>query len=143
MSMFKKFGLMAILLSVFCSAQAEDAPHKVFVTVSSADPQAQAMAMILSAQMQGQNAHVRLLLCGEAGRVALQDHPPVVLKPRDATPQGLLKGLIERGAQVEVCAIFLPNVEQPVENLITGVTVAQPPDIAAYMLQADVRTFGF
>ncbi len=122
---------------------AAPAPQKVMVTLSSGDPQAQAMALVLSTQMRAKNADVRLLLCGEAGNVALQGHPPVMLKPRDMTPQGLLQNLISKGATVQVCAIFLPNAGKTAEALIEGVTAAQPPDIAGYLLQPDVRTFGF
>jgi hypothetical protein len=55
----------------------------------------------------------------------------------------MLQGLIKNGSKVEVCALFLPNSEWKPADLIEGVTVAKPGDIAAYLLQPGVKTISY
>lgn len=131
-------ALMALSLSSFAQTPAE-----VFLNVTSADNQSQGMAMVLATQMAEQKATVRILLCGPAGQLALKTYEPAALKPRNVTPKQMLAGLMKSGATVEVCALFLPNADRAPVDLTEGVTVAKPPEVAAYMLKPGVRAFGF
>lgn len=131
-------ALLACSLSSFAQTQTE-----TFFSVTSADNQAQGMAMVLASQMAEQKAAVRILLCGPAGQLALKTYEPAALKPRNVTPKQMMTGLIKGGATVEVCALFLPNADRTPADLVEGVTVAKPPEIAAYMVKPGVRAFGF
>jgi predicted peroxiredoxin len=130
--------LLAASLSGMAQTQTE-----TFFSVTSADNQAQGMAMVLASQMAEQKAAVRILLCGPAGQLALKAYEPAALKPRNVTPKQMMAGLIKGGATVEVCALFLPNADKAPADLIEGVTVAKPPEVAAYMVKPGVRSFGF
>ena len=99
--------------------------------------------MVLATQMAEQKAAVRILLCGPAAQLALKSYEPAALKPRNVTPKQMMQGLVKSGATVEVCALFLPNIDRTPADLIEGVAVAKPADVAAYMLKPGVRTFGF
>ncbi len=129
-----------LLLSANSMAQAQT---ETFFSVTSADNQAQGMAMVLATQMTEQKAAVRILLCGAAGQLALKSYEPAALKPRNVTPKQMMTGLIKAGATVEVCALFLPNADKTPADLIEGVAVAKPPEVAAYMTKPGVRAFGF
>jgi predicted peroxiredoxin len=131
-------ALLAFSLSGIAQTQTE-----TFFNVTSADNQAQGMAMVLATQMAEQKAAVRILLCGPAGQLALKAYEPAMLKPRNVTPKQMMTGLIKGGATVEVCALFLPNADKTPADLIDGVTVAKPPEVAAYMVKPGVRAFGF
>lgn len=131
-------GLLALSLGATAQSQTE-----TFFNVTSADNQAQGMAMVLATQMAEQKASVRVLLCGPAGNLALKSYEPAALKPKNVTPKQMMAGLIKGGATVEVCALFLPNAERTPADLMDGITVAKPPEVAAYMTKAGVRTFGF
>jgi hypothetical protein len=131
-------ALMALSLSSFAQT-----PSEAFFNVTSADNQAQGMAMVLATQMVEQKATVRILLCGPAGQLALKTYEPAALKPRNVTPKQMMAGLMKAGATVEVCALFLPNAERTPADLTDGVTVAKPPEVAAYMLKPGVKAFGF
>ncbi len=93
--------------------------------------------------MAEQKAAVRVLLCGPAGQLALKAYEPPALKPRNVTPKQMMAGLIKGGATVEVCALFLPNADKTPADLVDGVTVAKPSEVAAYMVKPGVRAFGF
>mgnify|MGYP000862623431 FL=1 len=131
-------GLLALTLNSWAQTQTE-----TFFNVTSADNQTQGMAMVLATQMAEQKAAVRILLCGPAGQLALKAYEPAALKPRNVTPKQMMAGLIKGGATVEVCALFLPNADKTPADLLDGVAVAKPPDVAAYMTKPGVRAFGF
>ena len=100
--------------------------------ITSADPETQLMALVLtrSAMEAGERPHI--LLCSAGGDLALKDAPASAtapLQPKGASPQGLLKMLIAGGVGVEVCAIYLPNRPFGVEALLEGVGVAKPEDM--------------
>jgi predicted peroxiredoxin len=136
--------LLAILI-VFGSAGVASAEGSdaLFVVVTSDDAATQMMAFVLATQAVEQGAEVRVLLCSEGGRLGIRDSESPAFAPRGLSPKELMEGLIERGVVVEVCAIFLPNSEFSEEDLLDGVTVAQPPAVTAYMLQPHVRYFTF
>ena len=131
-------ALMTLSLSSFAQTSTE-----AFFNVTSADNQSQGMAMVLATQMVEQKAAVRILLCGPAGQLALKTYEPAALKPRNVTPKQMLAGLMKTGATVEVCALFLPNADRTPTDLTEGITVAKPPEVAAYMLKPGVKAFGF
>ena len=131
-------ALMTLSLSSFAQTSTE-----AFFNVTSADNQSQGMAMVLATQMAEQKAAVRILLCGPAGQLALKTYEPAALKPRNVTPKQMLAGLMKAGATVEVCALFLPNADRTPTDLTEGITVAKPPEVAAYMLKPGVKAFGF
>jgi predicted peroxiredoxin len=140
--MYKKSLLFPLLLAVTFGAAAQT-QTETFFNVTNADNQAQGMAMVLATQMVEQKAAVRILLCGPAGQLALKAYEPAALKPRNVTPKQMMAGLIKAGATVEVCALFLPNADKTPADLVEGVSVAKPPEVAAYMAKPGVKSFGF
>lgn len=126
------------------SASAESASAQdVFVVVSSGEAQTQMMAMVIGNQVAAKGASVRVLLCDSAARLAVRDESFPTFEPAGRTPQNLLQGLMQKGATVEVCAIFLPNTEYESSDLLDGVGVAKPGPIADHMLKPGVRYFTF
>ena len=141
--MIKKSTLLLALLASFCfSAHAAD-PVELLVTIDSATTMSQGAALVLAGQALEQKSKVRVLLCGAGGDIASTGQVGEVLKPRNVTPQQMLQGLIKAGAQVEVCALYLPNTGKKPTDLIDGVTPAKPADVAAFLLKPGVRTLSF
>ncbi len=128
------------------SAFAGDSPPKLVTVLTAPEPQTQLMAMVLTMQsiQKGANAHV--LLCGPAGDMALKDAPASATepqKPKGMSPQGLMGKIMETGAKVEVCAIYLPNKGVEPEALMDGITPAKPPEMAAKLLAENTRVMSF
>ena len=135
----KSFITLAATLAVATAAPAAD----LFVNVHSGNAMAQGAAMVLATQAQQQQAQVRVLLCDAAGDIAVKGLESPKLKPRDVSPQQMLVGLIQGGARVEVCALYLPNTGRQPADLLPGVTPAQPADVAAHLLKPGVATLAF
>lgn len=145
--------MLAALLAVATPAAAQqvqsgetamsDDSQRALVIVTSASPQTQGMAMILASAMQQQGSQLNILLCDKAGDLALESHASEPLAPRGATPEGLMQKMMEEGAQVQVCAIYLPNSEHSEGDLREGVSVAAPGPIAEMMRDPKVPTYTF
>lgn len=122
---------------------AQDAPETLVTILTAPEPQTQLMAMVLAMQAAQQGAAPHILLCGPAGDLALKDAPASATAPqppRDMSPQGLMTKIAAMpGAKVEVCAIYLPGKAADTSVLLDGVSVAQPPAMAAAMIAPGAR----
>ena len=117
---------------------------QALVIISSASLQTQGMAMVLARAMQERGVQLHLLLCYAAGDLAVADYQSAsALAPKGMKPEMLLQQLLTAGAQVAVCALYLPNSQYKQEDLQAGVTVAQPGDIAQMMCNKDTKVFTF
>jgi hypothetical protein len=116
---------------------------ELFVSIHSGSAMAQGAGLVLAGQALEQKAPVRVLLCDAAGDIAVAGKEMPALKPRNVTPQQMLQGLIQAGAKVEVCALYLPNTGRQAADLLPGVTPAKPADVAAHLLKPGVRTLAF
>ncbi|WP_417548328.1 hypothetical protein [Marinobacter segnicrescens] len=142
----KLFLTAALFAGAIAGAQADNhkgAIDEVLVILSSDSLQTQGMAMVLSNTMAEKGARVNVLLCDEAGDLALKAYEDDTLKPKDVTPGQMLRGLLKQGGTANVCALYLPNSEYTKDDLIDGVGVATPPQMADQMLNPKMRTFSF
>ncbi|MBA2778438.1 hypothetical protein [Billgrantia kenyensis] len=128
----------------------DDMAERALVILTSDSLQTQGMAMILSNAMQQQGAELSILLCDAAGDLAIEGYAsaePINTPPENpagqVTPEGILQMLMDNGAQVEVCAIYLPNSEHEQEDLREGVGVAAPGPMAEMMRDPKIPVFSF
>jgi predicted peroxiredoxin len=142
--MRKILAALAVIAPLAAPAAAEG--EKLVTIVATPEPQTQLMAMVLTMAAVQQGAKAHILLCGPGADIALIDAPDTATapqKPRGVSPQSLMMAIMETGVPVEVCAIYLPNRDAGPEVLIEGVTVAQPPAMAAAIMADDVRVLSF
>jgi len=142
----KFIHLMVIAVAIYAPVNAyasDDDVKGMFVVVTSPDPQTQLMAMVLSTQAVKKDKYVRMLLCGPGGDLALQKGKEVILKPKNKSPQMLLRNLVKNGITVQVCPLYLPNKGASPSDLMNGVTQAKPPLIAEALLEPGVKLFTF
>lgn len=136
---------LMVCLPMSVSASGDDgAVGKVMIILSSSSPQTQGMAMVLGNTMAQEGAEVEVLLCDAAGDLALANQDgDTALEPKKVTPAQMLNGLVEKGASVSVCALYLPNSEYRESDLADGVSVAKPSQMTAVMRDPEVRVFTF
>ena len=117
------------------------------VLVNSANPQTQAMAMVLSLMsMKKHNKEVNIVLCGPAGDLADKNIKGTPVKrPNGKSPSAKqhLVMLINKGAKVEVCPLYLPNAGKDISILLEGITVAKPSMVAGRLLDKDFQNITF
>jgi len=145
----KKLFLTAILfvsLVIPNTLSAEQAKG-LNVLVNSANPQTQAMAMVLSLMsMTKHNKKVNIVLCGAAGDLADKNiNGTPIKRPNGKAPSAKqhLKMLIKKGATVEVCPLYLPNTGKDKSVLLEGINVAKPPMVAGRLLDKDFQNITF
>lgn len=133
--------LCVVVLSSGCYSLNDTQRKGLNVIVTSAEPQTQMMAMALSMMTISKHKKgVNIVLCGPAGRLAEKGVKKVkVLKPdgSSVSPSVVLKKLIKLGASVKVCPLYLPNAGKNSSVFIDGVTVANPKQVAADLLNPE------
>ena len=119
-------------------------PEQAVVIVTSASLQTQGMAMMLSRAMQEQGVQLTMLLCDQAAELAIQSYQsPRALAPKGMKPEGLLQQIIDAGATVAVCALYLPNSSYQEQDLRQGVSLAQPAKMAEMLRCANSKVLTF
>jgi intracellular sulfur oxidation DsrE/DsrF family protein len=89
---------------------------------------------------------VSFLLCAPAADLALKKAPETATalqKPKGISPQGLMQTIMAAGGKVEVCAIYLPNKGASADDLLDGITDANPSDIAKSLIDDNTRLMSF
>jgi intracellular sulfur oxidation DsrE/DsrF family protein len=127
------------------ATQAEEAKQMVTI-LTSEEPQTQLMSMVLTMQSMQAGAGAYVLLCGPAGDLALRDAPEAATAPqppKGMSPQLLMQKIMEQGATVEVCAIYLPGKGVARDALLDGIGAAKPPAVARRLLADDTRIMSF
>ncbi|PAV24738.1 hypothetical protein C8D92_11054 [Tamilnaduibacter salinus] len=142
----RKLMIAALFVAAPFSLQAENhgpEVEDVLVILSSDSPQTQGMAMVLSNTMAKQGADVDVLLCDQAGDLALRHYEGEALNPKGITPGQMLRSLLKKGGSAQVCALYLPNSHHQKTDLLDGVAVAMPDGMSGQMLDSNVRVFTF
>jgi hypothetical protein len=134
--------LILIMLLAALPAAAQTKPP-LLVIVTSPAPMTQAMAMFLAREALSRQTPVRMVLCGPAGELALSSYAGPAFQPAGLTAQQFLRGVIQAGAQVQICPIFLNNPPGAAAALIEGVAPTTPADVGAFMDRPDVRFLNF
>lgn len=137
-----KKTIATLALAASCTAALADA-QPVTVILNSGSTMTQGVALVLANQMQAQGGQVHILLCDQAGDLALQGATGDALKPQNVTPAQLLGAALEKGATASVCALYLPNTGHSVERLRDGVTAARPDAMGAALLEANRKVMVF
>jgi intracellular sulfur oxidation DsrE/DsrF family protein len=127
------------------AAEAEEAKQIVTI-LTSEEPQTQLMSMVLTMQSMQAGAGAYVLLCGPAGDLALKDAPAPATAPqppKGMSPQLLMQKIMQQGATVEVCAIYLPGKGVAQDALLDGIGAAKPPAVAKRLLADGTRIMSF
>ncbi|HEY7885935.1 MAG TPA: DsrE family protein [Cellvibrionaceae bacterium] len=144
---FKLLIALTLLLTISLAARAnepdESTIEEVLIMLTDDSLQTQGMALVLGNTMADQGAKVYLLLCDSAGHLAVKKYQSAALKPKNITPSQMLHNLMNKGADVKVCALYLPNSGHTPADLVEGITPASPADIARQMLKPSFRVFTF
>ena len=143
-----KTTLLAAALALTSAGAAQAAePRKLVTLLTAPEAQTQLMAMVLTMNAVAHGAEAKILLCGPAGDIALKAAPEPATAgqpPQGASPQGLLKTMIEKnGVQVQVCAIYLPGLCAGAEVVIVGVTAVTPDAMDMELRSDDSTVFRF
>ncbi len=137
------FSLLCAGAFLTTTAFANESAKGLNVTLTASDAQTQLMAMVLSMKTLQQNKKVNMVLCSSAGELAIKNSKSPKLKPIDKSPKMLLNAIIKKGASVKVCPLYLPNAGKDKSQLIKGVSVAKPDEVASQLLNEDFKNLSY
>lgn len=145
--MKKSLLWLGLLSSLFTApALAEDADNLadgLNVIVTSGEPQTQMMSMVLSMMTLKKGKQVNMVLCDQAGSLAVKGTESPVVKAMEASPKDILQKLIAEGMDVKLCPLYLPSIDKDESVLIDGVEVADPPQVAEKLLNKNFNTLSY
>jgi predicted peroxiredoxin len=121
------------------------AGQSILSLLSAESAESQAFSLVLANQMQASGNAVELLLCGQAGDIALKAAPAAVttsVTPQGASVKALAERFLKQGGKISVCAIYLPNRKLNPDALIDGVSVANPKQMADKIVDPAIRVIG-
>lgn len=136
---------LGMLLAALAAPAAAQSSQPMLTILTSGEPETQAMALILTRQARAAGSDVRVLLCDAAGDLALEGAEATgpAVQPPDMSPAQMLRGLVDAGVTVEVCAIYLPNRPFDESDLAADIGVARPDAIGELVADPAVRLFTF
>lgn len=129
-----------LLLPTFLHAQSAKGLN---VMLTAKDTQTQMMAMVLSLMSIKEGKDINIVLCSNAGDLAVKGMKSQVLKPKNKSPKMLLKALIKKGANVQVCPLYLPNANKDASVLLKGISVAKPALVAKQLLNDEFQNLSY
>ncbi len=141
--MKKLLVVATICFSILATSSLAEEKKGLNVLLTASDAQTQQMAMVLSMMTLNKGKEVNMTLCSKAGDLAVKGMKSEVLKPMNKSPKMMLRGIMKKGAKVEVCPLYLPNANKDESVLIKGITVAKPPKVAAQLLDSDFTTLSY
>lgn len=141
--MKKLLSVVALAGFLFTSSAVASEKAGLNVVLTSGDEQTQMMAMVLSMMTVKAKKKVNITMCAAGGKLALKDTKTAVFEPAKKSPTMLLNALLKKGANVQVCPLYLPSVGKDKTALIDGITIAKPPKIAAQLLNGDYTTLSY
>lgn len=136
------FSLLVVLLIIPTFLNAGQAKG-LNVVLTSGDEQTQMMAMVLSMMTIKKKKMVNITMCSHGAKLALKSTKTAKFEPAKKSPTMLLKALLKKGANVQVCPLYLPSVKKDVSALIKGIKVAKPPKIATQLLDDEFTTLSY
>ncbi|NLK66131.1 MAG: hypothetical protein GX282_01475 [Campylobacteraceae bacterium] len=141
--MIKLFRNLVIAAFFASSLSAADEIKGMNIVVTSPNTQTQMMAMVIASNVLEQGKDLRIVLCGEAGDLALKDSVSEPQKPANKSPKDLLGMFISKGVDVKVCPLYLPNKGLEKEALTEGIGVAKPAEVTANLLDGSYKNLSY
>lgn len=137
------FSILVLGIFLLSSNLFADQKKGLNVVLTSGDEQTQMMAMVLSMMTVKAKKKVNITMCAAGGKLSLKDTKTKVFEPAKKSPTMLLKALLKKGANVNVCPLYLPSIGKDASALIEGITIAKPPKVAAQLLNEDFTTLSY
>lgn len=128
------------------TAHADEDSESILINVNSSQGQVQGMAMELASKLAQEDKEVRIVLCGDAAELALEENIPSSLRPRDVSPKEIMLEAASLGATLHVCHLFLPNTrfgQYDEDDLVEEASIISAEDLAELVMKRDIQRFSY
>ncbi len=133
--------LLALLLSVF--AQASEGYKNLFVTITTDNLKQAGMGVAIANAFQGAGVNTTVLIGANASRLVLKKGNQELFGPTNASIKNMLIGLTKKGGHVMLCGMCAKFSEITGNDVIKGVKIVTPNDVAGALLAPSTQTLSF
>lgn len=136
-------GMLGLMLAI-ANAQAgqcDDAPKNMVITITEGSIVKAGFGLAVANAMQDAGVHSTVFIAADAVNFALnQGSQP---KFAGATPKELMTGLIRKGGNVKICEGFVKLGGIKKSDIIEGIEIAAPADLAGALYAPNTQALTF
>lgn len=134
-------GLMLALSSAQAAQNNDNAPKKIVVTLTSSSINSAGFGLAVANAMQDAGVQSTVFVAADAVNYALNkgEQP----KFAGATPKELMSGLIRKGGKVKICEGFVKLGGIKKSDILSGVEIATPSDLAGALYAPNTQSMTF
>jgi predicted peroxiredoxin len=133
--------LLTLLLSIF--AQASEGYKNLFVTITSDNLKQAGMGVAVANAFQGAGVNTTVLIGANAAHLVLKKGKQELFGPTGASIKDMLVGLSKKGGHVMLCGMCAKFDEITKNDVIKGVKIVTPNDVAGALLAPSTQTLSF
>jgi predicted peroxiredoxin len=133
--------LLTLLLSIF--AQASEGYKNLFVTITSDNLKQAGMGVAVANAFQGAGVNTTVLIGANAAHLVLKKGKQELFGPTGASIKDMLVGLSKKGGHVMLCGMCAKFDEITKSDVIKGVKIVTPNDVAGALLAPSTQTLSF
>jgi predicted peroxiredoxin len=143
MRLNKKITLAFMMLLLTVGAYASEGYKNLFVTITSDSLKVSGMGVAVANAFQGAGVNTTVLVGAEASRLVLKKGKQEVFGPTGQTIKEMLVALSKKGGHVMLCGMCAKFSEITKADVIEGVKIVTPNDVAGALLAPSTQSLSF
>ncbi|WP_072679348.1 DsrE family protein [Arcobacter sp. LA11] len=143
MKLNKKIASAFMMLFLTVGAYASEGYKNLFVTITSDSLKVSGMGVAVSNAFQSAGVNTTILIGAEAAKLALKKGKQEAFGPTGKSVKEMLVGLSKKGGKVMLCGMCAKYGEIKQSDVIEGVKIVSPGDVAGALLAPATQTLSF
>ena len=139
----KVLGGLILVLLLGVVAQASEGYKNLFVTITTDNLKQSGMGVAIANAFQGAGVNTTVLVGANAVRLVLKKGNQEAFGPTGTSIKDMLVGLTKKGGKVMLCGMCAKYDEITAVDVIQGVKIVTPNDVAGALLAPSTQTLSF
>lgn len=137
-------GILAALAFLFLTVAAQAAdPKQMVITISTDSINQAGFGLAAANAMQDAGIPSTLFLAADAVPFALKEGWQPLFPVAGATPRELIRAFLNKGGKVMICGGFTQAYGVTKKNIVTGINIAMPADLAGALYAPGAQSLSF
>jgi predicted peroxiredoxin len=143
MNVNKKIAGIFMMLLLTVGAYASEGYKNLFVTITSDSLKTSGMGVAVANAFQGAGVNTTVLVGAEAAKLVLKKGKQEAFGPTGKSVKDMLVALSKKGGKVMLCGMCAKYSEITKSDVVQGVQIVTPGDVAAALLAPSTQSLSF